>query len=78
MHYYYWNGEGWNGFDFFFSMLVSILWIVLIVWVVRTVVHSRRWKQHDSETAEDIIRQRLARGEISEEEYLQLRQRLTE
>jgi uncharacterized membrane protein len=79
MHYYYWTGEGWNGFDFFFSLLMSVLWILLIVWVVRTVMHSRHWKHRDDpESAEETARLRLAKGEITEEEYRRLRKTLSE
>lgn len=79
MHYCYWTGEGWNGFDFFFSLLMSVLWILLIMWVVRTVMHSRHWKHRDGpESAEETARLRLAKGEITEEEYRRLRKTLSE
>lgn len=74
MHYY-WNGQPWDGTDVFFGLLMSILWIVLIVWVVRTVIHSRHLQHHD-QTPLDIAKTRYAKGEISKEQYEELQRDL--
>lgn len=79
MHYYYWNGEPWNGFDVFFSLLMSVLWILLIVWLVRTVVQSRHWKHHhETGSPLEIAKGRYAKGELTEAEYDALKKKLEE
>ncbi len=70
--------DGWGWW-----MLFGWAWFVLfwggIVWLVAWSVSKVQGKSQNggSGGALDIAKQRLARGEISEEEYLRLKQHLT-
>lgn len=75
MHYYYWDG-GWNGLDFFMSTLMALLWILLIVWIVRTVVRSRHWQGTPPADPLDIAKSRYARGEITKAELADIKKEL--
>jgi len=55
------------------GMLLHILFViavfVLIIWVVKTLVKSHNAKVITSNKSLDIIKERLAKGEITKEEY---------
>lgn len=61
-----WDGMGWAGFG-----LAHLLWWALViagaVWLVRSLAGGRGPLREDR--AESILRERYARGEISQEEY---------
>lgn len=64
MMWHYGWGYGWSFLDF----LWPLLWILLIVALFRGFGRwGHRW--HDKESAEKILRERFARGEIKEKEY---------
>jgi putative membrane protein len=65
----------WDGFGFGFG-LMWIFWLVIavvVVWAaVRFLGTSSRGPAGGSESAEDVLKKRYARGEISKEEYEQI------
>ena len=76
------NGMGTFGFPMgggalgWIGMLVQILFwagiLVLIAWAIMRIFpqrHSEGSEMHRGETAEEILGQRFARGEIDEKEY---------
>ncbi|MGH8792781.1 MAG: SHOCT domain-containing protein [Stackebrandtia sp.] len=58
------EGYGWHGGGPFF-LLIPLLWIAVIVSLV--VFFKRGWRRHNG--AEGVLRERYARGEISQEEF---------
>lgn len=59
------NGPGW-------FILIPIFWILLIGFLVFNFAGRRRyWQQHSPGSAEGVLRERYARGEIDETEYRQ-------
>jgi putative membrane protein len=72
-------GYGWDGWGGGFWMLGGLLLmigvIVLVVWAVSTMSRSGRPPTGDSSrpTPNDILRERFARGEITEQEFEQAR-----
>ena len=62
---------GWGG-----MLLVALFWIVVLgaaVWLVARLVRGRRGR---SAPADDIVRERYARGEIDRETYERMRSEL--
>ena len=70
-------GYGWAGWGGGFCMLGGLLLligvIVVVVWAVMTVTRGGRAPTGDSSrpTPNEILRERFARGEISEQEFEQ-------
>ena len=69
------NGWGWVGMSLAFLMMVSV--IALVAWLIW------RWpyqtaRQHRLPRAEEILAERFARGEISRDEYDEVRSVLEE
>jgi putative membrane protein len=67
---------GWDGFGWFGMLLMTLFWfglIALLIWGVTRAVDSGRRSSPDHSSSEDraiaILRERYARGEITEEEY---------
>ncbi|AHM57220.1 hypothetical protein EAL2_c19390 [Peptoclostridium acidaminophilum DSM 3953] len=56
---------GWG----FFMMLIPLLLIGLIIYALYQLGSSKRSDEVSSKTPEDILAERFAKGEISEEEY---------
>lgn len=82
---YGWGGGGWFGYGGFGWPWPGLIWlaaallfwaglIALLVWAVRSSAGSRR----PADTADDVLRRRLAAGEISEEEYERIKRLLWE
>jgi putative membrane protein len=77
---YHWFGWG-DGLWMVGSLLFLILLVVLIVWAVNGFARSGRAggtaggasRDPSRPTAEEILRERFARGEISQEEFEQAR-----
>ncbi len=74
-------GFGFGGFGLLFMLLFIILIIGLAVWLVSLLFprqsnsgsNSLRSYTSDSESPLDIIKKRYARGEITKEEYEEMR-----
>jgi putative membrane protein len=72
----YWNGHGWGmGFGWIFMVLFWVLVIVGTVFLVRWIVSYGQKGQgmQSSETPLDILKKRYAKGEISREQYEQMK-----
>ncbi|CQR47927.1 hypothetical protein BN1058_02261 [Paraliobacillus sp. PM-2] len=70
------HGSGYNMFGFgFFELIILIGVIVLVIWVLKSGTID---KGKQTSTPLDILKQRLAKGEISEEEYERLKNKLEE
>ncbi|MBD3183194.1 SHOCT domain-containing protein [Candidatus Poribacteria bacterium] len=70
MGYYYDSMHGYGG------VLAIIFWILLIVGLVLLIiwgVRSTETRNKNNETALDILKKRYAKGDISKEEYEQLK-----
>ena len=75
-HYGNWMGRG--SFNYI-GLIVLLLIIGLIVFLVSQVLQANNKKtKNPSDEAVDILNQRLAKGEISEEEYREKKKLLTE
>lgn len=70
--------HSWGAGDWFvMSLLMLIFWGALVggaVWLVRNV---RRPLEHSNGVARQILDEKLARGEVTQEEYLRRRALLT-
>lgn len=66
---------GWGGDHWIIGLLLLVGLVVLIVWVVTTISRSGRAATHDPSrpTPNEILRERFARGEITEEEFEKVR-----
>lgn len=77
---------GWSGMWFGWLLMVgfTIAVILLIVWLVRLSAAGRQENVDEgrmaqrNESALEILRARYARGEISKEEYLEMRATLSQ
>jgi putative membrane protein len=77
---------GWSGMWLGWLLMVgfTVAVILLIVWLVRLSVASRNENADEGrimqrgESALEILRARYARGEISKEEYLEMRATLSQ
>jgi putative membrane protein len=67
------DGAGWGGGLWMFGGLLLIIGlIVLVVWAASSASRSGRASQDSSRaTPNEILRERFARGEISEQEFEQ-------
>ncbi|MEV0412880.1 SHOCT domain-containing protein [Streptomyces sp. NPDC050448] len=70
----YWNGHGMSGWGWFTMTLSSILLTALVIGVVLLVLHvvGRGAVSHQDRaepSAEQLLAQRFALGEIDDEEY---------
>lgn len=61
--------SGWHGSG-------MIIWILIIVVVIVLIVKALSGKGKASPTATDILDERYAKGEISEEEYVRMKAEL--
>jgi putative membrane protein len=68
----------WGGFWMLGGLLVMIGVIVLVVWAISTMTRTGRPSSSDSTrpTPNDILRERFARGEITEAEFEQAKKAL--
>lgn len=66
-------GWGWAG-----MLLMGLFWIAVlaaVVWLIARLLRGRTGHPHRN-TAEDILRERYARGEIDEQRYERMRSEL--
>ncbi|WP_199256779.1 SHOCT domain-containing protein [Alteribacillus sp. YIM 98480] len=72
------NGTGMgSGFFGFFGILIILAIIAVVVWMMRG-ANTNHPSQSSSSRSLEILKERLAKGEISEEEYDRLRRKLEE
>lgn len=77
------NNHGWGhmggwggGWMWLWGVAMMVVFVVLVVWLVRSIAGSSRPERTDpTDRARAILSERYARGELSTEEY---RERLTE
>ena len=73
------SGYGLGGFGMGFGFLWQILWLVIIVAVIYALLSGRGradGSDRSENTALEILKERLARGEIDYEEYVRIREGL--
>lgn len=64
----------WFGIMFFLWAIVIIIVIALVIWFIVKLVKTNSVKSHfDSDTSLTILKERLAKGEITTEEFNQLK-----
>lgn len=64
---------GYYGFGWLFQILILVLFFFVIWWVLRS---SGNFGFKTSETAVEILKKRLAAGDISEKEYQKLKKEI--
>ena len=78
---WYMHGAGW-GWWVLMSLGMIVFWVAaiyLVVWLVRGTPSNRSREEHEpprGDSAHEALRRRLATGEISREEYEQIRELL--
>ncbi|GAA3731633.1 hypothetical protein GCM10022378_19870 [Salinicoccus jeotgali] len=65
--------DGFFGFGFF-GLIIVIAMFLILIWALRG--NNRNNSQPTENRALDILNERLAKGEISEEEYERLREKI--
>ena len=76
MFHYGWGAGSWLVMGFMMALICALL-IAAIVWVVRGSAHPANHAQPPAQrNAPQILDERLARGEIGEDEYRQRRELL--
>lgn len=74
----WWNGWGWGmGLAMFFGIIFWGAIIALIVWVVIRLTRHTATTGGGKQNPLDIARERYARGEISKEQFEQIKKDLT-
>lgn len=70
MHWYGWGGNYGMGYGmgWLFMIVFWALVIIGIIYLIKTATGSTG-KTKEGETAEDILKKRFARGELSKEEF---------
>ena len=75
-------GHGAYGFPFWllaggFRLVVLAAIVVGVVFVARSFTRQGGWRGHREESALDILQKRYARGEITREEYEEMKKNLS-
>jgi len=68
------SGFGWAGMGGW--LIALLILVVVVVWVLNTEERGNEARGGGTSAAREILDERYARGEISEEEYLKMRARL--
>ncbi|WP_349407492.1 SHOCT domain-containing protein [Pseudalkalibacillus sp. SCS-8] len=68
-------GGGFFGYGILFILIILAI-IFITVWMFRSKPKHR--EDHSSETSHETLKRRLAKGEISEEEYDRMKRKLEE
>lgn len=74
-----WGAFGWPWPGIFWSIVFLLFWgglLALLIWAVRLSASSRRDNHDSHESNEEILRRRVANGDISPEEYEYIRDML--
>ncbi|MBI2546048.1 SHOCT domain-containing protein [Candidatus Woesearchaeota archaeon] len=66
-------GMGWFGFGWLFQIAIFILFFVIIWWIIR---NSSSFGFRTGEAAAEILKKRLASGEIDIKEYERLKKEI--
>ena len=72
------TGEFGMGFGGIFMWVFWIIGIALIVWAVMMVIGGRTDSPAKQKTALDILKERYAKGEIDQQEFIQMKKHLGE
>ena len=64
----YWN-DGWGWGAWLMMTIFMVVFWGLVAWVVVTLVRGSSGTQRPRSSAEDILAERFARGELDEDEY---------
>jgi putative membrane protein len=71
---------GWHmqemGFSGYFNIMLLLIAFVVIGYFV--VIHTLKQSNHSSTNALQILRRRYAKGEITKEEFIEMKNELTE
>ena len=67
------NFGGW----YFSSFLWQIIWLAIIVAVIYILINSLSSRKKSEDRSLQILKERLARGEITQEEYIKLKDTLS-
>lgn len=79
----FWNGGGWPFWEVALMWVGMIAFWALLIWAVYALVTRATWRpgagdeEHRGDSAQRILDERLARGEIDTDEYRRLRDALT-
>ncbi|MBI5389651.1 SHOCT domain-containing protein [Candidatus Woesearchaeota archaeon] len=76
MMYGYGIGYGYMGFMWLFQIVILVLFFVVLWWIVKNA--STFGYKIGNESPLDILKKRLARGEITEKEYQTLKKQIEE
>lgn len=66
-------GYGYFGLGWLFQLLILVLFFAVIWWMLKS---SGTFGFRTSETATEILKKRLAKGEISDKEYEKLKKEI--
>lgn len=74
-----WGGSwGWGMGGMYLMMLLWTSLFVLVIWlIVRAAKPERSWSPPSSDGPRDILDRRFAAGELTQQEYLDMRRTLT-
>lgn len=78
MHWWNYNGagHGWFGFGWLFGFLFWVLVVLAIVYLIKILFGGNR-QPHTKESPEEILKRRYAAGEITTEEFEEIKKRLS-
>jgi putative membrane protein len=76
------HGTGFGIFGMVLGLIFFLLLfsgaVVLFIWIIKMSVHGGRYAPPPTSNALEILKSRYAKGEITNEEYDEMKKRLTE